>query len=107
MKISIDDFGIGYPNLLAISLLKFDTLKTDKTLIDKIGKDKKIDTIVHGFKMIMDKNDIITIAEGVESEEQYHSLLEYQYEYAQGYYFSKPKNIVDLQEEIKSSIKNN
>ncbi len=44
----------------------------------------------------MDEHNILIVAEGIESEDQYLKLLEYGYEYAQGYYFSEPREIENL-----------
>ena len=102
IQISIDDFGVGFSTLLAISQLDFDTLKIDKAFICKIGDNGKVDSILHGIKNIMDKNNIITIAEGVELKSQQKALLNCGYKYAQGYLFSKPKPISYIAKSINT-----
>ena len=96
IKVSIDDFGVDESNIFAISSIDFDGLKIDKSIIGNIGKNKMTDSILIGIKSIMDKHKIKVIAEGIETEEQYLKLLEYGYEYGQGYYFSKPQSIEKL-----------
>lgn len=96
IKISIDDFGIGYSNLLVISSLDFDIIKIDKAITNRIGKNEKLDSIFKNIKHVMDEHNILIVAEGIESEDQYLKLLEYGYEYAQGYYFSEPREIENL-----------
>lgn len=90
IKVSIDDFGTGESNILLISSMDIDTIKIAKSTIDYIGANDKVCGILKGIKNMMDMNEIGIIVEGIETEEQYKTLLACGYEYAQGYYFSKP-----------------
>lgn len=89
IRVSLDDFGIGCSNILAIANIDFDYIKIDKSMLDNIGNDK-IENILVGLKNIMDMNKVSVVAEGIETKYQYEKLLDYGYAYAQGYYFSKP-----------------
>lgn len=96
IKVSLDDFGSGSSNILAIANINFNCIKIDKSAIDNIESDK-IKNILIGLKNIMDKNKVFILAEGVESHEQYSKLMEYGYSYAQGYYLSKPLSPCELE----------
>ncbi|RDY27424.1 EAL domain-containing protein [Romboutsia weinsteinii] len=96
VRVSLDDFGSGNSNILAVANIDFDYIKIDKSILDEIGNNK-IDNILVGIKNIMDMNKVFVVAEGIETKYQYEKLLNYGYSYAQGYYFSKPITIEQLE----------
>jgi len=97
ISVEIDDFGIGHSSLSEITQLEFDMLKIDKSFVDKIVSSEKDQEIV---KVIIDMAKILgasTLAEGVETKEQYEWLREQGCDYIQGYYFSKPLSVKDFE----------
>lgn len=97
IRIEIDDFGTGHASIIALTKLKPDLLKIDRALISPLSSNpeqfKLIKTIVdmaHGL-------GIEALAEGVETEDTINKLRMLGVNYVQGYAFSKPMNIVDLQ----------
>lgn len=103
IKVSLDDFGAGSANIMAIAKIDFDYVKIDKSIIDDIGN-YKVDNILIGIKNIMDRNNISVIAEGIETKEQHELLLEYGYVYGQGYYFSEPISVKVLEKKYLTKI---
>ena len=94
-KVLLDDFGIGYSSIKAISNAKFDTLKIDKSFVDGIG-DTKWNNII---KFTINLSNILgmnVVVEGIETEEQYNFLLECNCDIFQGYYFSRPMSPEDF-----------
>ena len=53
--------------------MSFDTLKIDKSFVDNIG-DERGNKIVDGIIRLADSLELSTIAEGVETREQYEYL---------------------------------
>lgn len=94
-KVSVDDFGVGYSSLKAISSAHFDTLKIDKSFIDGIG-DPKWENIIKYTIHLANNLDMTVVAEGVETKEQYEFLLECHCNRFQGYYFTKPMDAKDF-----------
>lgn len=92
-KISLDDFGTGYSSFNMLQKMTLDVLKIDKSFIDQIQIDGR-KNIVQYIVYIAKKMNLKTVAEGVETEEQFKYLKSINCDYIQGYYFSKP-----LQEE--------
>jgi len=90
IKVSIDDFGTGYSSLNYLTALPINTLKIDKSFIDKICKDNKSQSIIECIIELSKKLDYNVIAEGVESLEQKELLKKMGCTYIQGYYYSKP-----------------
>ncbi len=89
IKISMDDFGTGYSSLSQLRELPIDVLKIDKSFIDEIGVTQSGDTIVSSIIDMAHSLDVVVVAEGVESEEQYNFLQNNACDVVQGYYFSK------------------
>ena len=103
-KIEIDDFGSGYSSFGALADLPFDVLKIDMQFIRTMDKNPKVKDII---KMIINLSkvfDATTVAEGVETKEQYDFLTEHARELIQGYYLSKPLPINDFEELIEKEL---
>ena len=96
LSISLDDFGTGYSSLSALRMLPIDELKIDRSFVanivdveDDANVVKSIIDMGHNMKMTL-------IAEGVEEKSQISILNTFGCDYYQGYYYSRPLNIDDL-----------
>lgn len=90
IKISLDDFGTGYSSLSYLKGLPIDTLKIDKSFIDTVVTDENTKIITESIIYMVKKLGYETIAEGVETEEQYCFLNEIDCDNIQGYLLGKP-----------------
>ena len=90
IKISLDDFGSGNSNLSFSMNIDLDIIKIDKSIINKIGKNEKIDYFLLLILDLANKNNIDLVAEGIETKGQLEFLIDNGYKFGQGYYFSKP-----------------
>ncbi|MCR5431709.1 MAG: GGDEF domain-containing phosphodiesterase [Lachnospiraceae bacterium] len=100
-KISMDDFGTGYSSLSLLTELPFDTLKIDKSFVDKVAaaNEKKEDIILLKHIIILAKElGLNCLAEGAENADQVKKLVELGCDVIQGYYFSKPISISDFEQ---------
>ena len=95
MQISLDDFGTGYSSLSYLKKFPVDLLKIDRSFIKDIPADI---LLVETILTLADKMGITAIAEGVETKAQLDFLREQQCQYAQGYYFSKPLSLAELEQ---------
>ena len=86
--ILIDDFGVGYSSISMIRDINATEMKIDKSFIDDTSEKGKalINYVIKIAKVI----DMKTVAEGVETKEQYEFLLKHNCDIIQGYYFAKP-----------------
>ena len=89
LSISLDDFGTGYSSLSYLRQIPIDTIKIDKSFIDDY-KEKRGRSFI---MLIVDLGKTLhlnTVAEGVETQEQFDFLKEIGCDLYQGYLCSKP-----------------
>ena len=94
---SVDDFGIGYSSLSYLQRLIFTELKIDRSFIGKIGEEQGTLTIVRSILQMTHSLEMTSVAEGIETKEQFELLKQFGCNVAQGYYFYKPMplNVID------------
>ena len=88
-KVWMDDFGSGYSSLNLLKEFEFDTFKIDMRFLSDMGKKSLI--IISSILYMAKEIGIHTVAEGVETEEQYRFLKVAGCERMQGYYFARPE----------------
>ncbi len=96
IKISLDDFGIGYSSLSYLSKIPLDYVKIDKSFIEAITGNKMAEQVIKSMIQMCDNMSLSVVAEGIETTEEAMFLLENMCLYGQGYLFSKPLSIEDL-----------
>ena len=89
IKIALDDFGTGYSSLAHINNFSIDTIKIDKSFIQQINKDEKVEMIIKSLIFMGKGLDMNIVAEGVETIEQLEFLKEQECKEIQGYLFSQ------------------
>jgi len=87
---ALDDFGISYSSMQYLKVLPVSLIKIDKEFIRDIITNDNDAKIVNAIIQLSHGMGISTIAEGVETKEQFQLLKEMGCEYIQGFYFSKP-----------------
>ncbi len=107
-KVSLDDFGTGYSSLSYLRDIPIDTLKIDKSFVDTILLDDSTSIITDAVITMVKKLGLETIAEGVETEEQFEYLKNMHCDNIQGFLLGKPmpseKLIELIMEENKRKI---
>lgn len=91
IKIALDDFGTGYSSLNYLTQLPINTLKIDKSFIQRIGQDDDSKLIIGSIIFISKKMGLKTIAEGVETAIQLDYLKEIGCDIIQGFLLGKPQ----------------
>jgi diguanylate cyclase (GGDEF)-like protein/PAS domain S-box-containing protein len=89
VKISIDDFGVGYSSLAYLKRLPADILKLDKSFVEGLGEDLEDTAIIQMVIGLARTLGIEVIAEGVNGE-AVTILKEMGCNLAQGFFFSEP-----------------
>jgi diguanylate cyclase (GGDEF)-like protein/PAS domain S-box-containing protein len=88
VSISIDDFGTGYSSLSYLKKLPVDNVKIDMSFVKDITVDPDAASIVSAITTLARNLNLKTIAEGVETEDQWKILRLLRCDMAQGFLFS-------------------
>jgi len=88
--VEMDDFGSGYSSLNMLKDMPIDLVKIDMLFLKEAGLNRKAQTILRNIMHMTGELSIPALTEGVETEEQFHMLLEMGCSMFQGYYFAKP-----------------
>ncbi|WP_289283614.1 MULTISPECIES: EAL domain-containing protein [unclassified Methylophaga] len=89
-KTAVDDFGSGYSGLNLLADFQTDIIKLDMALIRHIDSNKVRQAIIKNCITMFDELNITTLAEGIETYEEYAWLRDAGIKLMQGYYFAKP-----------------
>jgi len=89
VRIAMDDFGTGYASLSQLARFPFDKIKIDRSLAGTGGDHPKNRAIVRAIASLGISLGVETMAEGVESDEQWDRLRTDGCSSVQGYLFSK------------------
>ncbi|WP_303805983.1 EAL domain-containing protein [Ruminococcus flavefaciens] len=107
VKMAIDDYGSGYSN--AGNLLRYmpNFVKIDRSLLTDIQNSPKKRHFVREIIHFCHENDILALAEGVETAEELHTVILLGADLIQGYFTARPApEIIDsIPDEIKQMIK--
>jgi EAL domain-containing protein (putative c-di-GMP-specific phosphodiesterase class I) len=97
VRVSLDDFGIGYSSLGMLSKLPVDLIKIDRSLIRTLPHDRASHALVASIMGLASAFNLVTVAEGVESREQLEMLETLKCHQWQGHHFSEPLTAEDLE----------
>jgi diguanylate cyclase (GGDEF)-like protein len=90
VTVSLDDFGTGYSSLSALRDLPVDTVKVDRSFVDRMGADDQLTAMVRGIIDLAHALRIAVVAEGVEKQLQASLLRDFGCDRAQGFLFGQP-----------------
>jgi diguanylate cyclase (GGDEF)-like protein len=90
ISVSIDDFGTGYSSLSYLKRFPIDSLKIDISFIREMVNDPDSASIVMAIINMAHTLQLKTIAEGVETEEQWKFLRLLRCDMGQGFHLSRP-----------------
>ena len=99
-SIAIDDFGTGYSSLNMLEIMPIDTLKIDKSFIDRMDINEQKTNFIEIIMFITKKLNLKTVAEGVETMEQVNYLKKWNCDLIQGYVYQKPLKFEELKKYI-------
>jgi EAL domain-containing protein (putative c-di-GMP-specific phosphodiesterase class I) len=88
-RIAVDDFGTGHSSLAYLADLPIDTIKIDKFFVQNLVHPWG-EAIVGAAATLAQKLGLTTIAEGIETEEQYERCREIGVTQGQGFHIGRP-----------------
>ena len=98
VRISIDDFGIGYSSLNALRTFPISRLKIDKSFVTDLATNESDKAVTSAVISLGKRLNLRVIAEGVETDEQVAFLRENNCDEMQGYLFSRPISAQKIEE---------
>lgn len=90
VRVSLDDFGVGYSSLSYLRKFPFDRIKIDRSFVGTLSESPESVAIVRTIASLGSVLGVETTAEGVETVEQLEFVRECGCTAVQGYYFGKP-----------------
>nr|WP_245471510.1 EAL domain-containing protein [Bradyrhizobium genosp. SA-3] len=90
VRVSLDDFGVGYSSLSYLRKFPFDRIKIDRSFVGTLGESPESVAIIRTIASLGSVLGVETTAEGVETAEQLDFVRECGCTAVQGYYFGKP-----------------
>ncbi|PST97182.1 GGDEF-domain containing protein [Photobacterium iliopiscarium] len=95
IELYLDDFGTGYSSLSQLHELPISTVKLDQSFVQ--GEHTSSKVIIEATKAICDKLNLKIVAEGVETQTQLDYINQCGFDYCQGYFFSRPMPVNELE----------
>lgn len=90
VRVALDDFGTGECSLSHLRNLQLDTLKLDRHFIARMQENPRDAVLARSIIDLCRNLDMLVIAEGVETSEQYRWLLDNGCQVIQGFYVARP-----------------
>jgi EAL domain-containing protein (putative c-di-GMP-specific phosphodiesterase class I) len=95
--IAIDDFGTGYSSLSYLKKFPADFVKIDQSFVKDVATDPDTTSLVTAIISMAHGLNLKSIAEGVETEEQWNILRLLKCDMGQGFYFSQALSPKDFE----------
>jgi EAL domain-containing protein (putative c-di-GMP-specific phosphodiesterase class I)/ActR/RegA family two-component response regulator len=88
--LSIDDFGVGFSSLQQLVRIPFDEIKLDRSFVTGVVPKSRAALMLEATLVMARKLEMVSVAEGIETEEEWAFLEGLGCDMAQGYLISKP-----------------
>ncbi len=104
--VAIDDYGAGHSNIVNLMRYAPQVIKIDRFLITDIHKNQNKQLFVRSTIEFARINNIMVLAEGVETSNELHTVIDLGVDLIQGYYTGKPvpEPVQGIKPEIKQEI---
>ena len=86
----LDDFGAGYSSVNYLNIFPFDKIKIDKSFAQGVLSSREFRAVAASTLALARELDILTTAEGIETEEQFEYMRQAGVNLVQGYLFARP-----------------
>jgi diguanylate cyclase (GGDEF)-like protein len=96
VRISLDDFGVGYTSLSQLKALPISEIKIDRSFVMTMTRDRNDSLIVQSVISLGHNLGLTLVAEGVETESTLTTLARFGCDVAQGKHISEPLSAADL-----------
>lgn len=94
---AIDDFGAGYSSLNYLKRLPIDILKIDRAFVTEVATDAGDKALVDAVVNLGQALGMQTVAEGIETDDQWAMLRQLGCDSGQGYLFGRPADAASIE----------
>jgi diguanylate cyclase (GGDEF)-like protein len=103
VRVALDDFGTGYSSLAYLQAFPLDVLKIDRAFVSRLvsGDAGSNRPIVRAIVELAAALGLVTLGEGIETEEEAQILRELGCELGQGYLFGRPMTLADAERLVR------
>lgn len=98
VKVALDDFGTGYSSLNYLHQFPIDIIKIDRSFINQLKRGNAQCMILEMIAMLAHNLGHTVVAEGLEGTDHIDMVAEMGFQYAQGYFYSKPVSEAEASE---------
>lgn len=103
LRIAIDDFGTGYSSLSYLKRIPADKIKVDKSFVDGINIEVDDTAIVRTILALVSSLEKTSLAEGIETQDQFNALRQMGCQFGQGYWMSRPIDAASIDALLQKS----
>lgn len=105
-QIAIDDYGTGYSNIVNLLRYEPNIIKIDRYLINGVEHDANKQHFISSTVEFAKGNNILVLAEGVETKAELGKVIELGVDLVQGYLTARPKAeiVTSINDEIRNLI---
>jgi diguanylate cyclase (GGDEF)-like protein/PAS domain S-box-containing protein len=90
VSLAVDDFGTGYSSMAYLNSLPFDTLKIDRSFVQRLGQNAESVEVIRAIINLARSLNLQVTTEGIETQDQLCSLQAMGSHLGQGFYLSRP-----------------
>jgi EAL domain-containing protein (putative c-di-GMP-specific phosphodiesterase class I)/CheY-like chemotaxis protein len=100
--LSIDDYGTGSSNLQQLTRIAFSELKIDQSFVKGFAENKALRIVVESSIDMAHKLMVKSVAEGVETQEDWNGLASVGCDTVQGYFIARPMDVTVFDDFVAS-----
>ena len=104
VRLALDDFGTGYSSLACLHLLPVDTVKVDRSFVAHAREVEYHRVLISATIRVARTLGMVTVAEGIETEDQAALMAELDCDRGQGWLFGRPMTAIDVDHWIEAEI---
>jgi len=100
--LSIDDYGTGYSSMQQLTRIPFSELKIDQSFVKDLADNEALRIVVESSIEMAHKLKVKSVAEGVESQQDWDMLKRMGCDTAQGYFIARPMSVTAFHDFLTS-----
>jgi len=104
VRLAIDDFGTGYSSLNYLKRLPVDIIKIDRAFVTQVATDDGDKALVDAVVGLSQALRMQTVAEGIETDDQWTALRRLGCDFGQGFLFGRPVDPASIELLLDESL---